>query len=69
LAAKADVNIKERQEMITYFSASEGVLEDGGMVMFNGVHASIDDAFSSFPTRLLYRKYSAPFLRKLRSSL
>jgi hypothetical protein len=55
--------------MITYFGASEGVLEDGRMVMFNGVHASIYDSFSSFPTRLFYRKYSAPFLRQLGPSL
>jgi hypothetical protein len=55
--------------VVTYFSASEGVFEDGWMMMFNGVHASIDDAFSSFPTRLLYRKYSAPFLRKFGPSL
>jgi hypothetical protein len=58
-------NNKEEQWVITYFGASEGVLEDGRMMMFNGVHASIDNAFSSFPTRLLYRKYPPSLLGQL----
>jgi hypothetical protein len=55
--------------MITYLSTSEGVLENGGVVMFNGVHASIHGAFSSLPARLFYRKHPATFLRKLGPSL
>jgi hypothetical protein len=62
-------NNKEDQVVVTYFGTSKGVLEDGRMMMFNGVHASVNDAFSSFPTRLLNRKYPASLLGQLGPSL
>ena len=57
------------RKVITYLSTSEGVLKYGGVVMLNGIHASIDDAFSSLPAWLFHRKYPASFLRQLRPSL
>jgi hypothetical protein len=55
--------------MITYLGTPEGVFKYGGVVMLNGVHASIDDTVSSLPAWLFHRKYPASFLRQLRPSL
>ena len=54
---------------VTYFGSSEGVLEDGGVVVLDGVHAPVDDALASLPARLLHRKHSTPLLRQFGTCL